>query len=216
MGIEIETSKIVRKVNEMKSKNIPNEDIVQEYIEAKSRGDGDQYKEGFVEDTDSDVDPSTKSYVKSLSNADLGNINSIRELKTKIDSVHKRLYSSDNIRRAINKMEDKLNEKLGGTYNKTISSLKGLGDILKQNKYLTFAGLKISILMKELSLQTAAWGAISAVVLGPIMLGFGIHQSEILLGFKWIIASTIASLTGFTMMKTWEHVEMIMRQIHYG
>lgn len=177
--IELDSNQIA---SELTSKipsrlTLPNEDIIQEYTEAKIMGRGEQYKE-YVNDTN-DLSEVTESAVDSISKQDFGNVATMAELEREVNKVKNNVYNRSNIKSAVDKLEKKINEQVDVGEKIKVTSLKHLGNLLKRfEQVLTFGGVGVSMILSAAG-RYMFGASLMILIFTPLFLGVSLYEGNL-------------------------------------
>lgn len=168
---------------------IVNEDNIQEYIEASSRGQGDEYMEYLEED--GSVDQQTVEAAKDI---DVSNSITEKEVKRKIDREINNIYTKGNLEEVVKKLQKDINKAIRENNledripSGVVNSMDKLTDIMKKvvryaETAVFFLGVGGSMLISKLGMFTMGAGMIMALFT-PIFIGASIYDGTPLLGLK--------------------------------
>lgn len=202
---------------------IVNEDNIQEYIEASSRGQGDDYMEYLKEDDDV-----SESTVKAAEDIDVGNSITEAEVKRKIEREINNIYTKGSIEKVANKLQQDINKAIreNNLQDKipsgVVNSMDRLTDIMKKvvryaESAVFFLGVGGSMLMSKIGMFTMGAGMLMALFT-PFFIGASIYDGTPILGLKItaLIAAYVvggaAAETGFdSLAKTLDEIYMKRR-----
>jgi len=182
------------------SMNVVNDDNVQEYIEASSRGQGDNYMEYLEED-----DNVSEETVEAAESIDVSNSITEQELRDKIEREINNIYSKGSIERVANQLEEDINKAIrdNGLQNHissgVVSSIGRLTDIMKKivnyaESAVFFLGVGGSMLISEIGKYTMGVGMLMALFT-PLFIGASIYDGTPMVGLK-ITAMIAAYIVG--------------------
>lgn len=169
--------------------NIVNDDNIQEYIEASSRGQGDDYIEYLNKD-----DRVSQSTVEAAEGMDVGNSMTESEIRDKIEREINNIYTKGSIERVVNQLEEDINEAIrdNNLQNQipsgVVSSISRLTDIMKKivdyaESAVFFLGVGGSMLISEIG-RLAMGAGMLIVVFTPILIGVSIAEGNPMIGLK--------------------------------
>lgn len=169
--------------------NIVNDDNIQEYIEASSRGQGDDYIEYLNKD-----DSVSQSTVEAAEGMDVGNSMTESEIRDKIEREINNIYTKGSIERVVNQLEEDINEAIrdNDLQNQipsgVVSSISRLTDIMKKivnyaESAVFFLGVGGSMLISEIG-RLAMGAGMLIVVFTPILIGVSIAEGNPMIGLK--------------------------------
>lgn len=171
------------------SMNIVNDDNIQEYVEASSRGQGDDYAEYLDED-----DSVSQSTVEATEGIDVGNSMTEGEIRDKIEREINNIYTKGSIERVANQLEEDINQAIrdNNLQNQipsgVVRSVGRLTDIMKKivnyaEGTVFFLGVAGSMLISEIG-RFAMGAGMLIVLFTPILIGVSIVEGNPMIGLK--------------------------------
>ena len=218
MNIQFEKNRLLSEFNGRRPNQvtIPNEDIIQEYIQAEVVGRGTDYKE-YVNESDN-VSNKTKETVNTLDeNFDGENYETLDEVERKLNKTIRKIYDQSRMEKAIKKMEKQArkqirnaknsSKKLRNEFGKTdvvIDTIDKLERLLKLfGSVLTFGGVAISMLLSVAGRSFAGAGLIMLCFAPIILLGTAAHGG-IETGLIYTAVSATAAIAGGASWKAFD------------